>query len=293
MQHAAANALPVAHLPAPPADPMLPVPFTIERRRQELPDSFTIDLVAADGTPFHFSPGQFNMIYAFGAGEVPISISGDPDTPEKLIHTIRDVGRITDSLSRMKAGATVGIRGPFGTPWPVEAAYGNDVAFVAGGLGLAPLRPAIYRVLANREKFGNVAIFYGARTPEDILFKDELMKWRGRFDIQVHVTVDRVVSDKPWGGRVGVVTQRIKAASFDRTATTAFVCGPEVMMRFAADALMERGLAKQDIWVSMERNMKCAVGLCGHCQLGGSFVCKDGPVYRYDVIEQPMAIWEL
>lgn len=276
---------------SPTADPMLPRPFTVLRRRKELSDTFTLELAAADGAPFVFRPGQFNMMYAFGVGEAPISISGDPDQPGALAHTIRAVGKVTDALGLLGEGDTVGIRGPYGNPWPVEAAYGDDVVFVAGGVGLAPLRPAIYRVLAERDRFGRVVIYYGARTPEDILFRKELQAWRSRFDVSVHVTVDRVVGK--WGGKVGVVTQLIKSGGFDRHAAAAFVCGPEVMMRYAAEALLERGLKKSDIWVSMERNMKCAVGLCGHCQLGGSFMCKDGPVYRYDVIEKPMAVWEL
>lgn len=288
---AAEPALPVAALATPPADPMLPLSFLVTRRRKELSDTFTLEMEAENGAPFHFHPGQFNMVYAFGIGEVPISISGDPARPETLVHTIRAVGKVTDALGMLEPGDQVGIRGPFGTPWPVEVARGNDVVFVAGGVGLAPLRPAIYRVLADRDKYGRVVIYYGARTPEDILFRKELQALRGRFDVSVHVTVDRVTGS--WGGKVGVVTQAIKSGGFDRHAATAFVCGPEVMMRYAAEALVERGLSRQDVWLSMERNMKCAVGLCGHCQLGGSFVCKDGPVYRFDVIEKPMSMWEL
>jgi NAD(P)H-flavin reductase len=272
-------------------DPMTPRPFLVMKRKKELSDTFTLELAAADGKPFAFRPGQFNMVYAFGVGEVPISISGDPDQPDTLVHTIRAVGKATDALGMLGEGDMVGVRGPYGNPWPVEEAYGNDVVFVAGGVGLAPLRPAIYRVLAERERFGRVVIYYGARTPEDILFRKEIQAWRARFDVSVHVTVDRVTGK--WGGKVGVVTQLIKSGGFDRHASTAFVCGPEVMMRYAAEALVERGLSKTDVWLSMERNMKCAVGICGHCQLGGSFVCKDGPVYRYDVIEKPMAVWEL
>lgn len=273
------------------SDPMTPRPFIVERRRKELSDTFTLELKAADGKPFAFRPGQFNMVYAFGVGEVPISISGNPDEPETLVHTIRAVGKATDALGALEPGAMVGIRGPYGSPWPVEEGYGNDVVFVAGGVGLAPLRPAIYRVFAERERFGRLVIYYGARTPEDMLFRKELQAWRARFDVSVHVTVDRVTGN--WGGKVGVVTQLIKSGGFDRHAATAFVCGPEVMMRYSAEALVERGLSRRDVWLSMERNMKCAVGICGHCQLGGSFVCKDGPVYRYDVIEKPMAVWEL
>lgn len=285
-------ARPAAPLPAGgAADPMTPRPFVVERFKRELSDTFTLTLRAADGSPFAFQPGQFNMVYGFGMGEVPISISGDPDDPGVLVHTIRSVGKVTEALGRLGPGDTVGIRGPFGTPWPVETAYGNDVVFVAGGVGLAPLRPAIYRVLAERPRFGNVLILYGARTPEDMLFPKELQQWRGRFDVSVHVTVDRVTGN--WGGKVGVVTNLIKAGGFDRHHATSFVCGPEVMMRYAAEALVERGTARENVWLSMERNMKCAVGFCGHCQFGPTFVCRDGPVYRYDALEKLLTVWEL
>ncbi|HEY0838070.1 MAG TPA: FAD/NAD(P)-binding protein [Azospirillum sp.] len=273
------------------ADPMTPRLFVVDRVKRELSDTFTMTLIAEDGSPFAFKPGQFNMVYTFGVGEVPISISGDPADPGVLVHTIRAVGKATDALGRLGPGDRVGIRGPFGTPWPVEAGYGNDVVFAAGGVGLAPLRPAIYRVLAEREKFGNVVILYGARTPEDILFPKELQGWRSRFDTSVQVTVDRVTGK--WGGKVGVVTNLIKAGGFDRHHCTAFVCGPEVMMRYAAEALVERGVAREGVWLSMERNMKCAVGFCGHCQFGPTFVCRDGPVYRYDAIEKALTVWEL
>ncbi|HYH18542.1 MAG TPA: FAD/NAD(P)-binding protein [Azospirillum sp.] len=273
------------------ADPMTPRLFVVDRVKRELSDTFTMTLIAEDGSPFAFKPGQFNMVYTFGVGEVPISISGDPADPGVLVHTIRAVGKVTEALGRLGPGDRVGIRGPFGSPWPVESAYGNDVVFAAGGVGLAPLRPAIYRVLAEREKFGNVVILYGARTPEDILFPKELHGWRSRFDTSVQVTVDRVTGR--WGGKVGVVTNLIKAGGFDRHHCTAFVCGPEVMMRYAAEALVERGVARESVWLSMERNMKCAVGFCGHCQFGPTFVCRDGPVYRYDAIEKALTVWEL
>ncbi|MGQ9368553.1 FAD/NAD(P)-binding protein [Azospirillum sp. ST 5-10] len=277
----------------PPAalDPMIPRPFVVQRVKRELSDTFTLWLRAEDGRPFAFLPGQFNMLYAFGVGEVPISISGDPADPAALVHTIRSVGKVTEALGRLGPGATVGVRGPFGSAWPVASAQGQDVVFVAGGVGLAPLRPAIYRVLAERAKHGNVVILYGARTPEDMLFARELQQWRGRFDVSVHVTVDRVTGS--WAGKVGVVTNLIRAGGFDRRNAVAFVCGPEVMMRYAAEALVERGTARERVWLSMERNMKCAVGFCGHCQFGPTFVCRDGPVYRYDALEKLLTVWEL
>lgn len=233
--------------------------------------------------PFPFLPGQFNMLYLFGVGEVPISISGDPARKDLLVHTVRKVGRVTEAIGRLKKGDSVGIRGPFGTPWPVEESRGDDLLLIAGGVGLAPLRPVIHEVLARRGEYGRFLLLYGARTPADILYKKELQRWRGRFDMYVDVTVDSAASG--WRGNVGVVTALIERARFDPFHTTAMVCGPEVMMRFAVRALKEKGLGEERIYISMERNMKCGIGLCGHCQFGPYFVCKDGPVFRYDRIK--------
>jgi len=272
-------------------DPMLPRPFRIEAMKRELTDTVTMTLKPADGGTFRFQPGQFNMLYTFGVGEVPISISGDPGDPTTVNHTIRAVGKTSGALAALKPGDTVGIRGPFGSPWPVTDCFGSDVVILAGGVGIAPLRPAIYSILAQREKFGNVVILYGARTPEDILFTKELKGWRSRFDLNCQVTVDRVTGK--WSGRVGVVTQLLKSGGFDRSYTRAMVCGPEVMMRFGVQTLNEQGVSDDRIFVSMERNMKCAVGFCGHCQFGPTFVCKDGPVYRFDRIKDIFKLREL
>lgn len=272
-------------------DPMLPRLFRIEQLRRELTDTVTMTLKPVDGGTFRFQPGQFNMLYTFGVGEVPISISGDTADPTTLSHTIRAVGKTSGALAALKPGDTVGVRGPFGTPWPVQECFGSDLVVLAGGVGLAPLRPAIYSILAQREKFGNVLILYGARTPEDILFTKELKAWRSRFDLNCQVTVDRVTGK--WSGRVGVVTQLLKGGGFDRPHTQALVCGPEVMMRFAVQTLNEQGVTDDRIFVSMERNMKCAVGFCGHCQFGPTFVCKDGPVYRFDRIKDIFKLREL
>ena len=273
------------------ADPMLPRMFRIEAMKRELSDTVTMTLKPEDGGTFSFKPGQFNMLYSFGIGEVPISISGDPADPSVLCHTIRAVGKVSSALAALKPGDGVGVRGPFGTPWPIEDCFGSDMLILGGGVGLAPLRPAINAVFAQREKFGNVVILYGARTPEDILFFKELKAWRSRFDVNCQVTVDRMTGK--WNGRVGVVTQLIKGGGFDRPHTRALVCGPEVMMRFAIQALNEHGVSDERIYVSMERNMKCAVGFCGHCQLGPTFVCKDGPVYRFDRIRDAFRVREL
>ncbi|CAA7616095.1 Oxidoreductase FAD/NAD(P)-binding [Magnetospirillum sp. LM-5] len=274
-----------------PRDPMLPVLFRIEKVRRDLSDTFTMELVPEAGGEFSFKPGQFNMLYVFGVGEIPISISGDPGDRSVLVHTTRAVGAVSSALDSLKAGDQIGVRGPYGTAWPIESAYGQDVVFVAGGVGLAPLRPAIYHAMNNRERYGKVMVLYGARTPEDILFKKELERWRGRFDMDVLVTVDRATGK--WSGNVGVVTNLVAKGGFDPLHTTAFVCGPEVMMRYGASALEKKGVARDTIWISMERNMKCGVGLCGHCQWGSHFVCKDGPVFRYDSVADLFQVREL
>jgi len=272
-------------------NPLRPQLFRVRQTRRELSDTFTLELTPADGSrQFAFAPGQFNMLYVFGAGEVPISISGDPVAALPLLHTIRSVGLTTAALERLKSGDTVGVRGPFGSTWPVAEAEGNDVVIVAGGVGLAPLRSAIYHVLSHRDKFGNICIFYGARTPADILFRRELEQWRGRFDLTVEVTVDHASGH--WAGKVGVVTQLIDPSRFDAYNTIALVCGPEVMMRYAVKTLNTQGVDDDQIYLSLERNMQCATGFCGHCQFGPHFVCKDGPVFRYDRIQSLFALRE-
>ena len=264
-------------------EPVLPSPYGIQRVRQETADTFTVDLVPLNGGEgISFAPGQFNMLYIFGVGEVPISISGDPEDSPRLRHTTREVGTVTRAMRRLKRGDTIGVRGPYGTHWPVETAVGHDVVIVAGGIGLAPLRPALYTLLAHREKYRKVVLLYGTRTPEDILYRQELERWRGKFDLEIQVTVDRAAST--WRGNVGVVTTMIGRAPFDASNTVAMVCGPEVMMRFTLMELERRGLSRDRIYLSMERNMKCGIGLCGHCQYGPTFVCKDGPVFRFDRI---------
>ena len=271
--------------------PLLPQPVTVAAVVQETHDTWTLTLDPVE--PFAFQPGQFNMLYAFGVGEAPISISGDPDKPEQLVHTIRAVGAVTRALTSVQPGSTLGVRGPFGTPWPVEAARGGDAVVVSGGLGMAPLRPVLYSLLAAREAYGKIALVYGARTPNDLLFPKELQAWRARFDLQVYVTVDSDKAESPWMGDVGVVTTLLKRLDFDRANTTAFVCGPEIMMRFGALALVDLDLPPESIYLSAERNMQCAVGHCGHCQYGPDFVCKDGPVYPYPKLASRLRIREL
>lgn len=255
-----------------------PKTFLIKHRRKETADTFTISLEATDGSPFHSRPGQFNMLYHFGAGEVPISVSGTPKKDGPLVHTIRAVGAVTQGLERLRPGDTVGVRGPFGTAWPMEAARGGDLLVIAGGIGLAPLRPVIYQLMESRPNYGRAALLYGARRPADVLYANEFARWE-KGGWKIDVTVD--AADDEWKGHVGVVTNLIEKADVDPASATALLCGPEVMIRFCAKTLLARGYAAERIYVSMERNMKCAIGHCGHCQYGPKFICKDGPVFPY------------
>lgn len=277
---------------APFSHPMTPSPFRVRKMRRETRDIFTLELRPEDGDGrFPFAAGQFNMIYVFGVGEVPMSITGDPGQSDSLFHTIRGVGAMTGALCRLKRGGAVGIRGPFGTYWPMDEAAGKDLILVAGGVGLAPLRPAIYQILSDRTKYGKVVLLYGTRTPGDILYQKELEQWRSRLDMRVEITVDRAPTT--WRGSVGAVTSFIAKVSIDPQRVVAMICGPEVMMRFTVRELEGRGVETKQIYISMERNMKCAVGFCGHCQFGPQFVCKEGPVFRYDRIAPFLGVREL
>ena len=277
---------------APLPDPMLPQRYRIQRVRREIPDTFTLELEPEeDGDVPQFVTGQFNMLYVFGVGEIPISISGDPAKRKPLVHTTRAVGTVSKAMRDLKPNDVIGVRGPFGSHWPIEQAEGKDVVIAAGGIGLAPLRSVMYHITSQREKYGKAVLLYGARTPADILYRRELEQWRAHFDLEVYVTVDRATGS--WRGSVGVVTRLIPRAPFDPQNTIAMVCGPEVMMRFTAAELEKRGVALENIYVSMERNMKCAIGMCGHCQYGPNFVCKDGPVFQYSQIHGLLTKWEV
>ncbi|HKN06091.1 MAG TPA: FAD/NAD(P)-binding protein [Thermoplasmata archaeon] len=274
------------------AHPYAPRPFVVRGRTQETVDTVTLQLSAQmAGDHLSFRGGQFNMVYVFGVGESAISISGDAGHPEELVHTVRAVGKVTNALAALKAGAVVGIRGPYGRGWPLDSARGRDVVIVAGGLGLPPLRPILYDIFRQREAFGRVEIIYGARTPKDLVFYDEVQTWRQRTDLRIQTTVD--AAGREWYGDVGVVTTRIPDSRFDPPNTTAFICGPEIMMKLTAQALTQRGVPTDAIWLSMERNMKCALGFCGHCQYGPSFVCRDGPVLPYRTLAPLLAFKEV
>jgi NAD(P)H-flavin reductase len=275
-------------------DPMTPRIARVRKRRRETSNVFTLDIETEDSGSIEddrCEPGQFNMLTVFGVGEIPVSSSGERERPRQFIHTVRGVGPVSMALTRLRPGDAVGLRGPFGCGWPVDAAEGKDVLLVAGGLGAAPLRSALHRLLLERERYGRLLLLYGTRSPEDILFRRELGSLRRRLDLEVEVTVDHAVS--AWHGHVGVVNKLIDRADFDPLHGIAFICGPEIMMRFAVAGLREAGLSEQAIHLSMERNMKCAVGLCGHCQFGPVFVCREGPVFPYERIRNLLALKEI
>ena len=280
---------PSAELEAPPTGAMVPAPYRVCRRRRETSDTWTLTLEPLAGEGIAPEPGQFTMLYVFGVGEIPISVSGTEGG--RLVHTVRAVGAVSAAICAAKPDAVLGVRGPFGTVWPLREAAGRDVVVVAGGVGLAPLRTAVRTLERGRGDYGAVTLLYGGRTPGDLLFRSELEQWRRRGMLAVDVTVDAAQSD--WKGRVGVVPKLIKGANLDPGSAMALVCGPEIMMKFSVTALLDRGVAPERIHLSMERNMRCAIGHCGHCQLGSTLVCRDGPVYSYDRLAELIAVREL
>ena len=270
---------------------IVPVPHRVTAVRRETADTTTIALAPLGGQPPPFAPGQVDMLYAFGIGEVPISISSGTRLQGRREYTIRDVGPVTHALTSVSVGSHVGVRGPFGRPWPLEDARGGDVLVIAGGIGLAPMRAAILSLIDDRDAYDSLTVLYGARQPADILYEDQLERWRARPGVDVGVTVD--VAGPGWHGDVGVVTGLIPAARVDLARATALVCGPEIMMRLTAEALLERGIPADRVFVTCERNMLCGVGTCGHCQLGPFFVCADGPVFSWDRIGPFINVREL
>lgn len=233
---------------------------------------------------YRFEPGQFNMLYLPGYGESAISMSSDLDSAEGLvIHTVRHVGNVTKAISQIKVGDVVGLRGPFGTAWPMKEVEGMNLVIACGGLGLPPLRGALYHILRNRAKYGQVTLLYGARTPSDLLFTSEYEDWKAA-DIDVQITVDR--GDENWTGRVGVVPMWFYNLRLDPRKTAILTCGPEIMMHFVIYEALARRIPSERIYVSLERNMKCGQGACGHCQIGPYFICKDGAVFPYSALEK-------
>lgn len=263
-------------------NPYEPARAKIVKIKKETYDTTTYTLAFEDPAlqaSYTFEAGQFNMLTLFGIGEAPISISSSPEVKETFSHTIRHVGNVTNAIGQLKEGDVIWVRGPYGTGWPMEFLAGKNVLVVAGGIGLAPLRPVILELVNHRERFGRVEVLYGARTPLDMLYTDEFDNWSGK--IRLLKTVDMVPPGLSWPHRVGVVTTLFDVMESTPNNTVVLTCGPEIMMKFVVKGLKERGFAPEQIYVSLERRMSCGIKKCGNCQLGPKFVCRDGPVFAY------------
>ncbi|MET0758629.1 MAG: FAD/NAD(P)-binding protein [Mycobacterium sp.] len=275
-----------------PSSAMAPVPYRVCDRVAENRDSATLSLKPVREPLPAPRPGEFMMMYAFGVGEIAVSVSGVPTATDTFItHTIRSVGAVSRALHDAQPGTVIGMRGPLGTNWGLADAEGRDLVIVAGGVGLAPLRPVVLGALAERDRFGRVTLIVGARSRDDFLFGEELADWARGGSIDVHLTVD--VPVQGWPGEVGFVTEPLRRVPLRPDRTTAFLCGPEPMMRNGATELLRKGMAASNIRVSLERNMQCGIGWCGHCQLGPLLLCRDGPVVGYDVAEPLLRVKEL
>lgn len=266
-------------------NPYLIHPASIVEKTQESPDIVSLRLRFDEPEirkTYRFQAGQFNMLYVFGVGEVAISIVSDPDEPQFLDHTIRIVGRVTNVIGRMNIGDSLGIRGPFGQGWPMQEAKGKDVLVVTGGLGCAPVVGAIEFMFRRRKEYGTIKIIHGVKSPHDLLFRERFDQWRQHSNTEVLLASDE--PGKTWHYHVGVVTELFDQVEVDPEKTVVMMCGPEIMMRVAVNMLSHRGLQPDGMYVSLERHMECGIGLCGHCQMGPFFLCKDGPVMRLDTI---------
>jgi NAD(P)H-flavin reductase len=264
----------------------IPALAEVVEKRQETRQIFTLRLRFCDEKlqrSFRFQSGQFNMLYAFGVGEIPISIVSDPTDPELLDHTIRMVGPVSNALAGCGAGDVIGLRGPYGSSWPTDEARGKDVVILTGGLGCAPVVSVISYIIRRRESYGALKILHGIKTPKDFLYREQFRKWQNYPNTEVYLTVDH--PDRKWKYRVGIVSNLFREVRIANHNTMVMICGPEIMMHYAVRDLLSQGMPPDRIYLSMERNMKCAVGLCGHCQFGPAFVCKDGPVFCYDRIK--------
>ena len=270
------------------ANPHLPRTAVIEERIQETPTVMTLRLrMEGSSSPFLFRPGQFNMVGVFGVGEIPLSIVSDPLDIESIDHTVRIVGRVTEALARKRPGDRLTVRGPFGNGWPLEESRGRDLVLISGGLGCAPLVSVVNYIVRRRESFGRLTVIHGVKNPQDLFWKDRFSRLNELSRTRAYLTSD--VGGADWKGWVGPVTDLIDHVPFSAT-TSAKICGPEPMMLGAIKKLVAQGVPEEDLWISMERNMQCAAGFCGHCQLGGTFICQDGPVFRYSRIKGLLGI---
>jgi NAD(P)H-flavin reductase len=267
-------------------NPFLPQPAEIVEKRPEAKGIFTFRLRFSSEDmrrSYRFQPGQFNMLYAFGAGDVAITIVSDPADPEILDHTIRVVGNVTQVLGRLKKGDVVGLRGPFGSAWPLEEVRGKDIIIVTGGLGCAPTLGALHYIVRRRKYYGAIKIIHGIKAPRDLIYQKKFREWERSPNTEVHLTVDK--ADRGWKHKIGLVTHLLADVTFEPARSVVMMCGPEIMMRFTVKEFLNRGLTTDRIYLAMERNMKCALGFCGHCQFGPHFICKEGPILRYDRVQ--------
>lgn len=269
-------------------NPYLPREAEIVGRTEESPNTFTLELRLTDDAPYDFLPGQFNMLYLHGSGEVPISVVADAEASGVLSHTIRALGRITHGLAALRVGDRIGLRGPFGRGWPMSAAEGHDVVVVTGGLGCAPSVSIIHHILTHREHYGHLSILQGVKHTDDLIWRAQYEIWGNLPDVEVHLAAD--VAGPEWHGHIGLVTALFDRLDLAPSRTIAMLCGPEVMMQASAEGLHELGLAADAIYLSMERNMQCAIGHCGHCQMGGHFVCRNGPVFAWPEVRSLLGV---
>ena len=269
----------------PNSSPFLPIPAILAAVRDETPDIKTFRVQPRQ--VFDYRPGQFAMLSLWGYGEAPFSIASSRSDGDAMEFSIKRIGGFTEQMHLLQPGDEVGVRGPFGNGFDVEAARGADLVFVAGGIGLAPLRSLIHEVLAHRQDFGGIVMLYGARSPADLVYRDELARLSSRPDLRVELTVD--VGDSNWTGHVGVVPELVKKAPEDFSRWTAFVCGPPIMIRFTAQALLEKGVQLDRMVTTLERQMQCGLGKCGHCYIGGKLVCTDGPVFTWQDLQNMAA----
>lgn len=276
--------------PPPRLDALTSRRATVTDIHRQTHDVVTLDVEPGPGLG-PFAAGQYDMVYAFGVGEAPISVSSDPVDAPSRSYTVRAVGAVTGALHELQPGATIGVRGPFGRPWPLDVAAGGDLVIVGGGIGLAPVRPAIVRAMAERDRYRRLVVVVGARTPRNLVFRDDLAAWRDDPQVELHVTVDSPA--RGWRGEVGLVTRALPDLDVDPVRVTLFTCGPEVMMRAVARDLVALGADPGRLFVTLERNMRCAVGTCGHCQLGAVFVCRDGPVFPWSRVSDLLSVPEL
>lgn len=273
------------------SDTQMPWEAEVLCKTQESPSIFSLTLRFTDpkiNSAYQFKPGQFNMLYLFGIGEVPISIVSDPEHRHEFVHTIRAVGRVTRAMTQLKPGDRLGVRGPYGHGWPLESSIKRDILLITGGLGCAPSVSVINYVMQRREQFGRLAIIQGVKHMDDLIWRDRYQQWMKQPDTQVLLAAD--VAGPGWSWHVGLVTELLSEVALDISQAVAMICGPEPMMSATARQLINLGSNAAEIWLSMERNMQCAVGLCGHCQYGADFICKDGPVFSYARLQNRLGI---